>query len=192
MCGLAFLLTRCIESLLSLDLSAQVDFVKEAANIQQFSDYLDRSGFRAVATCPYVYTQYSSRRLLTMERLDGAALTDLDAISRVTRGAADPEQTLINALNTWVGSVLYCDAFHADVHAGNLLVLPDGTVGFLDFGIVGRVSPVTWKAVEALLGATATNDYTTMAQALATMKATGDEVRCSLPLCTQQLYVCRW
>lgn len=55
----------------------------------------------------------------------------------------------------------------------------DGTVGYLDFGIVGRVSPVTWKAVEALLGAVATNDYRTMAQALATMKATGEEV-CSL------------
>lgn len=154
-----------------------MDFVKEAANIRQFSDYLDRSGFRAVATCPYVFTQYSSRRLLTLERLDGAPLTDLDAIRTVTQGRADPEQTLINALNTWVGSVLYCDAFHADVHAGNLLVLRDGTVGFLDFGIVGRVSPVTWKAVEALLNATATSDYTTMAKALATMKATGDEVR---------------
>lgn len=155
----------------------QVDFVKEAANIQQFSSFLDRSGFRAVATCPYVYTQYSSRRLLTLERLDGAPLTDLDAIRTVTGGRADPEQTLINALNTWVGSVLYCDAFHADVHAGNLLVLPDGTVAFLDFGIVGRVSPVTWTAVEALMGAAATSDYMTMAKALATMKATGDEVR---------------
>ena len=35
--------------------------------------------------------------------------------------------------------------------AGNLLVMPDGRVGFIDFGIVGRVSPVTWGAVEALL-----------------------------------------
>ena len=56
-----------------------------------------------------------------MERLYGAPLTDLDAIRAVT--TADPEQTLINALNTWVASVLYCDTFHADVHAGNLLVM---------------------------------------------------------------------
>lgn len=55
--------------------------------------------------------------------------------------------------------------------------MQDGTVGFLDFGIVGRVSPVTWKAVEALLAAVATDDYRTMASALATMKATGEEVR---------------
>jgi hypothetical protein len=85
-------------------------------------------------------------------------------------------QVLINALNTWVASVLYCDTFHADVHAGNLLVMCNGTVAFLDFGIVGRVSGATWKAVEALLGAVATDDYSTIAKALATMKATDEEV----------------
>jgi predicted unusual protein kinase regulating ubiquinone biosynthesis (AarF/ABC1/UbiB family) len=42
--------------------------------------------------------------------------------------------------------------------------MQNGTVGFLDFGIVGRVSPVTWKAVEALLGAVAKDDYRTMAK----------------------------
>jgi aarF domain-containing kinase len=152
----------------------QVNFTKEAQHIRQFSQYLDRSGMRGVATCPFVYSQYSSRRLLTMEKLNGVPLTDLAAIRSIT--TADPETTLINALNTWVGSVLYCDSFHADVHAGNLLVQRDGTVAFLDFGIVGRVSPVTWKAVEALIGSVATGDYVIMAKALATMGATGTEV----------------
>jgi hypothetical protein len=52
---------------------------------------------------------------------------------------------LVSALNTWFGSVLAAETFHADVHAGNLLVLKDGRVGFLDFGIVGRISPITFK-----------------------------------------------
>lgn len=55
-------------------------------------------------------------RLLTMERLHGVPLTDLAAIRSMT--SADPEQTLITALNTWFGSVLGCETFHADVHAG--------------------------------------------------------------------------
>lgn len=54
---------------------------------------------------------------------------------------------------------------------GNLLVLPDGRVGFIDFGIVGRISPVTWRAMEALLGSLAIGDYDTMARALATIGA---------------------
>jgi len=46
--------------------------------------------------------------------------------------------------------------------AGNLLVLPDGRVGFLDFGIVGRISEATWRGLEALLVATSTQDYSVM------------------------------
>ena len=67
-------------------------------------------------------------------------------------------------------------------HAGNLLVLqdqqgrPSGQVGFIDFGIVGRVTPVTWTALEALLTATATRDFETMARALATVGATDTDV----------------
>ena len=51
-----------------------------------------------------------------MERLKGVPLTDLAAIRRVT--SADPEGVLINALNVWFGSVLACETFHADMHAG--------------------------------------------------------------------------
>ncbi len=109
-----------------------------------------------------------------MERLNGVALTDLDAIRSTT--SANPEATLINALNTWFGSLLGCETFHADVHAGNLLVLPDGRVGFIDFGIVGRISPAVWGAMESLLVATSTGDYDLMARALLTMGATSEQV----------------
>ena len=51
-----------------------------------------------------------------MDYLDGVPLTDLDSIARVGRG--DPERTLIAALNTWTGSLLGAETFHADVHAG--------------------------------------------------------------------------
>ena len=50
-----------------------------------------------------------------MERLRGVPLTDLAAIRRVTD--EDPESVLVNALNTWFGSVLACETFHADMCA---------------------------------------------------------------------------
>lgn len=152
----------------------EVDFRKEAQHIQQFSAYLDRTNMRQGATCPFVYKQLSSKRLLTMERLHGVPLTDLAAITSIT--SADPEQTLITALNTWFGSVLGCETFHADVHAGNLLVLKDGRVGFIDFGIVGKISPLTFQAMEAFLMSTMTADYNTMARALITMGVTQEQV----------------
>jgi predicted unusual protein kinase regulating ubiquinone biosynthesis (AarF/ABC1/UbiB family) len=46
-------------------------------------------------------------------------------------------------------SVTEHDFFHADVHAGNLLVLEDGRVGFIDFGIVGKISDKV-KAMESI------------------------------------------
>ena len=56
-------------------------------------------------------------------------------MNAVRRFAGSPERALLSALRTWALSVVANDRFHADVHAGNLLVLEDGRVGFVDFGI---------------------------------------------------------
>lgn len=60
--------------------------------------------------------------------------------------------------------------------AGNLLVLRDGRLGFIDFGIVGKISPVTFQALEAFLMSTMAADYNTMARALITMGVTQEAV----------------
>eukprot|EP01025_Chloroclados_australasicus_P053580 TRINITY_DN631_c0_g2_i1.p1 TRINITY_DN631_c0_g2~~TRINITY_DN631_c0_g2_i1.p1 ORF type:complete len:511 (-),score=57.41 TRINITY_DN631_c0_g2_i1:255-1787(-) len=152
----------------------EVDFRKEAKNLLEFQNYLDTTGFSQVATSPFVYRQFSGPQLLTMDRLDGVPLTDYDSIRQITN--KDPEQILIAALNTWFGSLLACETFHADVHGGNLLVLKNGKVGFIDFGIVGRISPTTWQSLQAFVGALSTLNYNTMARALVTMGATNQDV----------------
>ena len=87
-------------------------------------------------TVPKVYRSASATRILTLERLYGVPLVDLDSVREYQ---PNPELALIVALNTWVSSVLTNEWFHADVHAGNLLVLTDGRVAFIDFGIVGSI-----------------------------------------------------
>ncbi|XP_073305605.1 uncharacterized aarF domain-containing protein kinase At5g05200, chloroplastic isoform X2 [Primulina huaijiensis] len=151
----------------------EVDFKKEAANIESFRKYLEAMGLTRQATAPKVYQQYTSRRVLTMERLYGVPLTDLNSISSLV---LDPEISLITALNVWFGSLLACETFHADVHAGNLWVLRDGRIGFLDFGIVGRISPKTWAAMEVFLASIATEEYDAMASSLIQMGATNKDV----------------
>ncbi|XP_075484350.1 putative aarF domain-containing protein kinase At5g05200, chloroplastic isoform X1 [Primulina tabacum] len=151
----------------------EVDFKKEAANIESFRKYLEAMGLTRQATAPKVYQQYTSRRVLTMERLYGVPLTDLNSISSLV---SDPEICLITALNVWFGSLLACETFHADVHAGNLWVLRDGRIGFLDFGIVGRISPKTWAAMEVFLASIATEEYGAMASSLIQMGATNKDV----------------
>ncbi|KAK8949992.1 hypothetical protein KSP40_PGU009212 [Platanthera guangdongensis] len=151
----------------------EVDFRKEAVNIESFRRYLKTTGLEGQAKAPRVYQYCSTRRVLTMERLYGVPLTDLDSI---TSQVPDPEMSLITALNVWFGSLIACETFHADVHAGNLWLLHDGRIGFLDFGIVGRISPQTWGAMEIFLASFASEDYKAMASALIEMGATGQNV----------------
>ena len=109
----------------------ELDFRKEIENIINFRDFLKNNNIMD-ATAPIPYPAASSKRVLTMEYLDGVPLADLEGIRKFT---ASPEATLVSALRTWALSVAVNDKFHADVHAGNLLVLEDGRIGFIDFGI---------------------------------------------------------
>ena len=159
----------------------ELDFRKEAENLLEFTAFANTPEAVGV-TAPKLYPEYTSERLLVLERLRGVPLVDLEGL----RGRVEsPEATLINALNAWTMSVVACPSFHADVHAGNLLVLDDGRVAFIDFGIVGRVSPSTWEAMGALVGGVVAGtaadgsasavDYEGIATALAQMGATKGE-----------------
>jgi predicted unusual protein kinase regulating ubiquinone biosynthesis (AarF/ABC1/UbiB family) len=150
----------------------ECDFLKEAQNIEAFQRFLDHTQNHLVVV-PKVYHQATSRRVLTMERLYGVSMTDLDAIKRYSD---NPEMTLRIAMNTWFASLHQCDIFHADVHAGNLMVLQDGRVGFIDFGIVGRLTPGTWEALNDFGEALIAGNYETMANAMVVVGITKQKV----------------
>jgi aarF domain-containing kinase len=150
----------------------ECDFLKEADNLEQFAAFLDRTG-NPRAVVPKVYRQATTLRVLTMERLYGVPFTDLDSLRRHIK---EPEEALITALNTWFASLLYCEFFHADVHAGNLMVLEDGRVGFIDFGIIGRIAAGTWAAMTALMEGIERGDYRMIAEAMVNIGVTRQEV----------------
>jgi predicted unusual protein kinase regulating ubiquinone biosynthesis (AarF/ABC1/UbiB family) len=150
----------------------EVDFIEEAQNLEDFRNYLNVSQNQA-ATAPKVYHQYSTRRVLTMQRLYGVPLTDFDVVKKV---AKDPSQVLITAMNTWFGSLMMCESFHADLHAGNLMLLEDGRIGFIDFGIVGQLNPTVWTACMAFMDALQKTDYMAMADNMLKMGMTHQQV----------------
>ncbi|MDD9893585.1 MAG: AarF/UbiB family protein, partial [Gammaproteobacteria bacterium] len=83
---------------------------------------------------------------------------------------------LISALNTWFSSLTECQFFHADLHAGNLMVLTDGRVGFIDFGIVGHIRKETWGALVKFIEAQQTMDFQVMADSMVKIGATDGDV----------------
>lgn len=151
----------------------ELDFRRELKNLEVFRAFLVENGLTNVAAAPKPYPEVSTEKILVMERFNGVPLIDLDGIRSYS---ANPELTLISALNVWALSVRRCELFHADVHAGNLLVLRDGRVGFIDFGIVGRVPEKIWNAVEGLGRAFLVSDATGIARSLIAMGATDEDV----------------
>ncbi|OCY38423.1 ABC1 kinase family protein [Acinetobacter pittii] len=150
----------------------EVDFIEEAQNLDDFVEYLNISQNKA-ATAPKFYHQFSTRRVLTMQRLYGVSLTDFSVVKQY---AKDPSQVLITAMNTWFGSLMLCKSFHADLHAGNLMLLEDGRIGFIDFGIVGQLKPEVWTACIAFMDALQKTDYQAMAENMLKMGMTHNKI----------------
>jgi len=150
----------------------ECDFVKEADNLDAFNEFLQRSGIQEVIA-PRPYRQASSMRVLTMERFYGVPLTDYDNLGQYTD---DPAMVLITGLNTWFASLMQCDFFHADLHSGNIMLLQDGRLGFIDFGLVGHIKPEIWKAMFALMDGISHNDYAAIAESMVAVGMTSEAV----------------
>ena len=81
----------------------ELDFDKEATNLEEFRIFLRDNELESVATAPEVYREYTSKKVMVMERLDGVSMLDADKISEITQ--ANPESIIITALNVWTTSV---------------------------------------------------------------------------------------
>ncbi|WP_201536662.1 ABC1 kinase family protein [Psychrobacter ciconiae] len=154
-----------------LRMLAETDFIAEAQNIRDFQQFLTVSNNTRVVA-PKVIERLTTKRVLTMSRLHGVSMIDEAAMRQY---CSDPAQVMADTLNTWFASLMLCNSFHADLHAGNLMLLNDGRIGFLDFGIVGTLKAESWRACLAMMQALQDGDYRAMAQAMVDMEMTHDK-----------------
>ncbi len=87
---------------------------------------------------PRIYWQYTTKRVLTMERITGIKINDLAALDAA---GINRHAVAGNAVRLILREVFEFGFFHADPHPGNVFVLPDGSTGLIDFGMVGRLTP---------------------------------------------------
>ncbi|MDI3519138.1 MAG: ubiquinone biosynthesis protein [Caldanaerobacter sp.] len=116
-------------------LEEELDFRIEGENAEKFKkNFLKDKKVKI----PSIIWTHTTRRVLTMEYIGGIPLNDFNAIDEagLDRGAIAR-----NLAKSVLNQILRDGFFHGDPHPGNIMVLEDGTIAFLDFGMVGSLSP---------------------------------------------------
>ena len=178
---LATLIERYVPDLAFLNATGQVeefdqaineemDFIREAENAARFRANFEGSSDVYV---PNVFQHLSTERVLVMEFIDGIRIDDLE---RLRAAGFDLEAIARKGSDALFKMILMDGFFHADPHPGNLFVLSDGRLSFIDFGIVGRVRGDLLQACGDTFVALIKRDYDALARQSINLGFAPDEV----------------
>lgn len=137
----------------------EVNYLQEAKNADHLHELTHWNPRQRI---PYIYWDKTTNRVLTMEFLEGMSVSEV--IRRFEAGdtSLDDELEAMHcdrptiARNIWQTFLLQAfvgKAFHGDPHPGNLIVLPNNVVGFIDFGLQGRVNEEARRELGLMLDA---------------------------------------
>lgn len=115
----------------------------EAWRQHRFRESIHAFGDNKWITAPEIYWDFCGPRMICMERVSGIPMDDFETLR--SRGV-DGELVLRRGAKVWAEAVLVHGPFHGDMHAGNIWVLDDGRGCYLDFGIMGELTP-EWQQV---------------------------------------------
>lgn len=111
----------------------ELDYVREGRNAQRVRENFAEDPSLHV---PVVYWEHTTKRVLTMEAIEGIKIGDLPALDAA---GIDRHELAKRCAHIAVVQVLDHGFYHADPHPGNFFVLADGTVALLDYGMVGQL-----------------------------------------------------
>ncbi len=118
----------------SVALRAELDYRREGRNADRFRANFANESYLYV---PRIYWDYSTRRVLIQERIDGIKIDDIDALDAA---GYDRHSLALTSARLIIKEVFEDGFFHADPHPGNLLVIPGPVIGVVDFGTMGYLS----------------------------------------------------
>ncbi|CAN5524166.1 AarF/UbiB family protein [soil metagenome] len=148
-------------------LRAELDYIREAHNAERFAE-----NFRGVTgvRIPVVHWEWTTSQVLTLDEIVGVKVNDVAALDAA--GIDRPETARLGA--DIILKMIFEDGFfHADPHAGNLIVEPNGTIGVIDFGMVGEVDDDLRQQLGLLLLALINHDPEAVASAVLGLSASG-------------------
>lgn len=156
-------------------LQYELDFVIEANTMNRFAE---NSKDNPLVVIPKVYRKLSTHRILTMERLHGVRITDVEAVRAM---GVNPSELVDIGARAFFRNVMIDGLFHGDLHGGNVFAMKDpvtgqAKIGVIDFGIVGRLSQKSRDAFSRMVLALVSEDYETLCYEYAELGASGTGV----------------
>ncbi|MCD4655411.1 phosphotransferase, partial [bacterium] len=131
----------------------ELDFTIEAMNMQRFRENLASEKGLFI---PKVLWDLSSKTVIVMEKISGLRMED----PKLLRAAGhDPHSLAVEGMRIFLRQVLEFGLFHADPHPGNVVVMKDGRIGLIDFGMVGRLDPQMTEHLSSLIINVIKRDY---------------------------------
>ena len=124
----------------------ELDYGTEGRNAERFKKNFEDD--KRIYT-PKIYWEFSSRRVLTMELIEGIKINNLKELDKI---GYDRKKIAENGAKAFMKQILIDGFFHADPHHGNMLVMKDEIIGFIDFGMMGRLDEeIKEKCVDLLI-----------------------------------------
>ena len=117
----------------------ELDFINESINAQRFYNNItnDKSSDN-YARAPKVYREYTATKVLALEFMSG---TKIDNFTALKENKIDTKVISRRLTKSYFNQIFNYGFFHADPHPGNLLVLPNSYICYLDFGMMGSILP---------------------------------------------------
>lgn len=136
----------------------ELDLRREAASASELADAM--SGEEGYVV-PAIDWKRTSRRVMTLDWVEGIKLTDRDALAAAGHDLNHLAKTLVQA---FLRQAIAEGFFHADLHQGNLFVTPEGRIAAVDFGIMGRVNRQARLWLAEILHGLITGNYRRVAE----------------------------
>ncbi|MBO1928015.1 ubiquinone biosynthesis regulatory protein kinase UbiB [Thiomicrorhabdus sp. 6S2-11] len=113
----------------------ELDMIREASNAAQLKRNFDGSDLLYV---PEIYWSHTAENVMTMERIYGIRISETE---KLIEAGVDLKDLSAKGVIIFFTQVFKHNFFHADMHPGNIFVLPDGRYAAIDFGIMGTLTP---------------------------------------------------
>jgi ubiquinone biosynthesis protein len=138
----------------------ELDLLIEAGNMEKFAANFENDDEILI---PTVHWDLTTKSILVMDFIDGTRMDDVEAIRE---SGIDPKDVAMVGLRSFSRQLMEFGLFHADPHPANTLVLKDGRVGLVDFGIIGYLDEEVMRQIAFVLLGYAEHDYDMVMEAL--------------------------